>query len=335
MTLAALAGIILPAQATTHTVDVGGGGEYTAIRTAAAFAAEGDTILVYPGTYTGADNRSIGANGTNLAFIAETGGRAPVIIDCEGLGRAFYLYQGEDSSTLIRGFTIQNGSDNSGGGMRLSNCSPIVEDCTFINNVTSQSGGAIYLMNSGATVLGCIFRGNSAESGGAAAGNVFSGLMAGCLFDENTATSGGIGGGAVYFYNSGATITLCTVVESEGDQVVLYDDTGTTISHCIIANGTEGISIAVMGTSSAFASRCVLFGNAGGDAPECAHDEIIYNDPLFCDDEADDYTLCNDSFAIDYNNAYHEQLGAYVSGCEPCGTPVEDATWGAVKALFR
>ena len=82
-------------------------------------------------------------------------------------------------------------------------------------------------------------------------------------------------------------------------------------------------------------TRSILFGNAGGDAPECDHNEIIYADPLFCDDEADDYTLCDNSAAVSYNNIWHEQIGAYGSGCAECESPVEVTTWGTVKALFR
>jgi len=92
LTLAALAAVVFPVHATTHIVDLGGGGDYAEIGTAAAFADEGDTILVYPGTYTGPNNRSIGGNGTNLVFIAENGLRDQVIIDCEGESRAFYIY---------------------------------------------------------------------------------------------------------------------------------------------------------------------------------------------------------------------------------------------------
>jgi len=82
-------------------------------------------------------------------------------------------------------------------------------------------------------------------------------------------------------------------------------------------------------------THCVVFGNAEDDSLECDHVSNIFMDPLFCDDVADNYAHCDDSFAVHYNNTWDEQIGAYESGCPPCGTPVEDATWGAVKALFK
>ena len=95
------------------------------------------------------------------------------------------------------------------------------------------------------------------------------------------------------------------------------------------------MGIGELAEGTATATRCVISGNPGGDIPECDYDEIIYQDPLFCDDEADDYTLCDNSTAVDYNNIWTEQIGAYGSGCPECESPVEVTTWGAVKALFR
>lgn len=337
--LVAIAAIPVPARATTHTVDVNGGADYTAIKVAAWAASEGDTILVYPGTYTGEDNLNIGADGTNLVFLAQTDGRAPVIIDggCVGMDSAFLFSHGEDATTLVHGFTIQNCNAQGGAGFRATQSSPTVENCTFLSNHATARGGAIYLGASASTISDCVFRGNSAVTSGGAIYSHFgsSTTITGCLFDENSAPAPSVGGGAIHCMEGSETITLCTIVENNPDQVKVDDGSGVDIAYCIIANSVEGVGVTATPTDGAWVIRSVVFGNAGGDSLECAHVENIFHDPLFCNDVTDDYTLCDDSFAVHYNNMWGEQIGAYESGCEPCGTPVEPATWGAVKALFR
>jgi hypothetical protein len=338
LTLTLLSFLAAPAPATTYVVDVGGSGDYTTIWDAMSVAAEGDTILVLPGTYTGVDNTNINPLGMNLVFLAFDDGRAPVVIDGGGVAIAFYFHNGEDATTLVRGFTIQQAENAThGGAITISNSSPKIENCTFLDNHTATRGGAIHLSGSSSSVTACIFRGNSAQSlGGAIASyNGSSTVITGCLFDENTVHPEGSGGGALYCDGGSETITLCTVVENGPDQIAIDGDYGVTISNCIIAFATDGVGVAASYPNNATVTHCVLFGNAGGDTPECDHFENIYHDPLFCDDLVDDYTLCDDSFAVDYNNMWYEQIGAYESGCPPCDTAVEPTSWGVMKALFR
>lgn len=337
LTLAALAAIVLPVHATIHDVDVGGGGDFVDIWGALTASVTGDTILVAPGTYTGLQNKSLNPSGKNIVFLAGGDGSTPVTIDCEGEWRAFVFQSGEDASTLVRGFTIINGDETGGGGIKASGASPTIEDCTFLDCDGGTSGGALYLYASTSTVSGCIFRGNTASASGGAVYTYQTGAtVTGCLFDENTVT-GGTGGGSALYFNSGSeAVSLCTFVENNLDQILVYSSgSDVSISNCVIANSTEGRSVGINAAGVAMVTHCVLFGNAGGDTPECEHVDNIYYDPLFCDDTIDDYTLCDDSFAVWYNNAWAEQIGAYESGCPPCGTAVEEVTWGAVKALFR
>ena len=340
LTFAALIAIVLPAHATTHYVDVGGGGDFENIWGAITASVSGDTILVAPGTYTGPNNRNLDPYGKNLVFLAETGGRLPVTIDCEGSGQAFYFHQGEDATTLLSGFTI-TGAYNSGTGGAITasgtpGASPTIEDCAFLDCRSNIGGGAIAFYGSSSSVSNCVFRGNSAQyRAGAVYASGSSLTIQGCLFDENL-TDTDEGGGALYLHSGNDVVEYCTIVENDHDQILIYGSTSDVrIANCVIANGTSGVSVGVNASGGGLVTRCVLFGNPGGDEPECDYLVNIFHDPLFCDDLADDYTLCDDSFAVHYNNMWNEQIGAYESGCEPCATPVEPATWGAVKALFR
>ena len=73
---------------------------------------------------------------------------------------------------------------------------------------------------------------------------------------------------------------------------------------------------------------------AGGltiDAPVAQVEANIYDDPLFCDAPLEDYTVHDESPC---NGAAHDGsvIGAFPVGC---GVPVEQVSWGSIKAMFR
>ena len=94
--VSALALLVLAcsASATTIRVDVGGGGDYDNFYSAVLIAAEGDTILVAPGTYTGASNWNIDpGGGAGFEFADRTEGNPTTpstctSIDCHNGGNA-------------------------------------------------------------------------------------------------------------------------------------------------------------------------------------------------------------------------------------------------------
>ncbi|MEZ4650248.1 MAG: right-handed parallel beta-helix repeat-containing protein [Candidatus Eisenbacteria bacterium] len=72
----------------------------------------GDTVLVAPGTYRGAGNRSIVFPGWDLVVTSEAGAEM-TILDVEGTGqnpgRGFLFNGDETPATVLEGFTIENG----------------------------------------------------------------------------------------------------------------------------------------------------------------------------------------------------------------------------------
>jgi predicted outer membrane repeat protein len=336
-----LSALAIPATATTYTVDVNGGADYEEIRPAMNAASNGDTVLVQPGTYTGELNTDLTPYNKDVVFLANSSDRAPVVIDCENSEhtRAFYLHYGQTDSTVISGFTIMNANNSSGGGgiTVSTGHSATIVDCIFIDCYSNQSGGGIALFGSTATVRNCTFHGNSAlYRGGALYTTQGSATIEGCLFYDNSCVQENDGGGAIYSSIASDRIEKCTVVGNGKDQVVLSSSTGAVVTNCVISHGTAGLGIDDGGASGTDeVTHCVLYANADGDSIGCAHHHNLFVDPLYCDDTVDDYTLCDDSLALEYNNGWSEQIGAFEAGCEPCGSPVEAATWGAVKALFR
>jgi hypothetical protein len=117
------------APADTIHVDWAGGGDYLTIQEGVDGATEGDTVLVAPGTYSGAGNYEISFHGTNLT-LASSAGAESTIIDCEGGGTtAIRLNAAEDTTSVIGGFTI-TGADTCIAALTSS---PLIEDCVMLH----------------------------------------------------------------------------------------------------------------------------------------------------------------------------------------------------------
>ncbi len=139
---------------TTIIVDINGTGNYTSIQEGINNSVNGDTILVYPGTYF----ENINYNGKNItvaslyittqtdSFIHKT------IIDGNQNGSVVTFESGEDTAAVLCGFTIQNGSGTEqgnfivGGGIFCINSQSTISNCRIRNNL-SQFGGGICLYN--------------------------------------------------------------------------------------------------------------------------------------------------------------------------------------------
>jgi hypothetical protein len=160
-------------------------GDQPAIQLAINVAASGDTILVAPGTYTGADNRDLNFFGKNLVLLASAG-PAATIIDCEALGRGFMLTTQETVASRIEGFTIQNA-------------------------LVDSDGGGVLLTDAGATFVNCIFHANHGDSGGGIWCNRSALIVTDCVFTDNVASGNsqyaGYGGGLWIDRLSRATVT--------------------------------------------------------------------------------------------------------------------------------
>jgi hypothetical protein len=119
-------------------------GSYANIQAAINASVNGDTVMVAPGTYTGSGNRNLDFNGKKIT-VRSANGPADCNIDCQGLGRGFSFDSYEDANSVVKGFTIRNGTANNadgyGGAIELSFSSPTIADCVFLNNTASIGGG--------------------------------------------------------------------------------------------------------------------------------------------------------------------------------------------------
>jgi hypothetical protein len=359
--------VAAPASADTIHVNWNGTGDYESIGEGVAAAGAGDTVLVATGTYMGANNRNISVN--HAMTVMSEGGRRSVTINAEGAGRVFYL----GADCVISGFTIQNGAEFHGGGLASDGASPTVIDChitgcdatsgttggggicfrydgtpTLIDvDVTSclanhRGGGMMFYGGTTPTLTRVRCAGNVSSSSG---GGCYLGSTDGtatftdCVFYANQVVPVSTGGGGLMVSTCSPVITGCTFARNKGSQggcIRLSGGASPTIENSILCFSTAGPPIGRPTENEVpTTTRCIVYGNEWSDDLVGNFSDILYEDPRFCGMLSGDLTLCSNSAALPDNNPWTVLMGAHGEGCGDCETPVEDATWGRIKGLYR
>lgn len=269
-----------------------------------------------------------------------------------GIVAAGALLIQDDSSPLIRNCVFEDNHsgmnwDHAGGAVYVDgHCAPVFEGCEFRAN-SAFFGGAVGINHySSAGFVDCRFLDNIAGRGGAIWGN--SSTKTRCLLARNVAFEGGAvwGNGyneersvsCTYFGNAAAEGGSIYALANYGDPVLLIDT--------IISHGSEGAAIAVSGPVEVTLSCSNLYRNAGGDWTAPFADQVdergnFSASPCYCAPEADDFTLCADSFCLPGRHPWGcgQLVGAYGPGCRECTcsdvVDIDRATMDGVKAMFR
>ncbi len=222
-----------------------GSGDVPAIKVAVdSAAAQGDTILLANGTFTGAENRGVDCLDKALTIISESGDPGLCVIDCGHAGpgddlTALYFRVSEHGVPRLEGVTIAGACggvicdtsscpviancvfrDNHcygaeigppGGGLRCdTNSSPLVINCTFLRN-GGDAGGGIYCHNSSANIVNTSFLENWAGLGGGVGIDGGAPKLTNCLFSGNAGGNpfNATGGGGMWCGGS-AELVNCT-----------------------------------------------------------------------------------------------------------------------------
>jgi predicted outer membrane repeat protein len=191
---------------------------FDAIQEAIDIAAEGDTILLADGLYTGVGNRALVVALAELTIRSATGPDT-CIIDCQGLGRGILFQSGATAQSLLEGVTIRNGSDVGGAGIFCFSASPAIRNCVLAeNSVTSDGAGLLVLAPTASpSVENCTFIGNDAvvEGGAISVRQGSTPIIHGCTFTDNSASSGG----AVSIgYSAQPTFVDCAFLNNTADR---------------------------------------------------------------------------------------------------------------------
>ncbi|MCK4655253.1 MAG: right-handed parallel beta-helix repeat-containing protein, partial [Candidatus Cloacimonetes bacterium] len=126
-------------------------------------AVDSDTVLVQPGTY----NENIDFNGHRITVgslfltTADSSHIPLTVIDGGSSGSVISFQSGEDSTTVLTGFTIQNGFNWDGGGGILCNSSDPVIINNIIKDNLADTGGGIKCSSSNAKIINNIIHNNS------------------------------------------------------------------------------------------------------------------------------------------------------------------------------
>ena len=197
-------------------------------------ALAGDTVLVFAGNYTGSGNRDIDFGGKGIQLRSQLGPDS-TLIDCGGNQgdphRGFYFHSGEDSTTVVDGFTIQNGYGPSDGPNGWSvggavfcdtSAGALIRDCSLQGNTAGYGGAVAYIMGDSLILRSCLVSDNSAASYGGALycyANLNSPakqlILENCIMDDNLAPSGNVLG----IRRANIQIDGCTI---DGDGLGVY-----------------------------------------------------------------------------------------------------------------
>jgi hypothetical protein len=202
------------------------------------------------------------------------------------------------ADATIDGFTIAHGYTAwGGGGMYNDNCSPLVANCTFLDNYAgANGGGGMHNWNGSPTVTNCIFSGNNSDSnGGGGMLNMScpSPKITSCIFSENEA----IWGGGLHNHSSSPTITNCIFDRNSAtDGGGIHNrESSSTMTNCTFSgnNADSGGGIFNYLESSPTIINCILWGNTAINGSQIYNYSSSYLTITYCDIDQDGYAGSN------------------------------------------
>jgi len=302
-----------------------------------------DTVLVSAGTYV----ETINYNGKNIVVgslyltTQDTSYISSTIIDGNQSGGVVTFESGEDSLSVLSGFTIQNGYKNSnprdGAGIFIYNAAATLDHLIIKDNVAERYGGGIAIQGIGTTIISntYIINNNAANYGGGVIVRNSDVDFQNCIIINNISGGSGsalhitkYGGGN----QDGGTVNLsdCLISNniSSGNEPSIYaTDFNLSITNCTIANNSGAIWIDQQDLESQLNIINTIIWNSGelimtGDlASNITYSNIqggwngegnINANPYFCYGE---YTLAENSPCVGTGQD-GANMGAFGVGCE-------------------
>ena len=258
---AAFGGKFIAEKATTYYVP----DNFGTIQAAINGVANGDTVLVRPGTYY----ENINFNGKAVT-LRSTDGAVGTIIDGGNAGAVVSFASGEGGGSVLDGFTVTHGSNS---GIYIYGGSPQVSNCIITGN-SAYNGGGIYLFNSAASFTNCSIRGNSADWSG---GGIYADSSYGTSYYSHIRnssimgnTAGTYGGGIAAWYWVHMVVTNCDIAGNSanaGGGVWVYYWSFFDADNCIISgnSATQGGGLNLNYRSVGWISNCTIAGNTASE----------------------------------------------------------------------
>ncbi|HJZ78141.1 MAG TPA: right-handed parallel beta-helix repeat-containing protein [Vicinamibacterales bacterium] len=219
-------------------------------------AADGDTVLVCPGTYV--ENIDFKGKAITVRSVA---GPAVTVLDGNAADSVVMFASGEGPGSILDGFTIRNGRSGfdtpgfgDGGGVRIANASPSIRGNVIVSNQACSGAGISIRFGSPAiesnTIADNLQTGCSGGTGGggiAVVGNSTA-VIRGNVISHNVLTSAD-GGGIALFAAGSPTIALN----------IISGNTASGLSPC-----AQGGGISMVNQSDATIAGNLIVGNRAG-----------------------------------------------------------------------
>lgn len=268
--------------------------QFATIQAAIVASANGDTVLVAPGTYNGA----IDFLGRAIT-VQSSGGPGVTSIVGTPAGRVVTFATNEGLGSVLQGFRITGGA----GGILCSKASPRIIDCiaigmTVTTAVTSQGGAGLLIVADGAGTAASPLVDNSRFENNLVVGGSGGGVLVrtsnnatsapqftGCMFLNNQVIGGAGSGGGMRFDRDSGTIngvlTDCRIIGNTAVNAGGVDSnhaTSLSMIRCRLESNTaysaggngqgQGGAIGMSGTvatvvNCAFIGNSATFGGAG------------------------------------------------------------------------
>lgn len=207
-------------------------------------------VWVAEGTYAHGSQMALNNNVTvyggfpdagNPGFGARDYVANPTILDGQLSYRVFYNNGTINNTAILDGFVIENGSNSTGGGFYLRNCSPIIRNCEIRNNNVTADGGGIYLRDADAEFSNCTIKDNHAnDDGGGAYMRGAEATFSNCTFTGNNTNLGGGNNGGAIFVEGGDPIFNTVIVDlnnqANDGAGVFINNGNSTFNSCEVKN---------------------------------------------------------------------------------------------------
>ena len=277
---------------------------YTSIQSAIDAAIKGDLILVEPGHYY----ENIDFKGKALTVRSVSGDPESTIINGDHNGPVVRVINGEQPDSILDGFTIQNGYNDTGAGIQIRASSdgtisrPTIKNCIISNNIATASGGGLGIDHSDPYIIECHITENHAPLGAGISMSSFSAPdLRNLQIYKNSASESG---GAIFIHSSSPLMNLLEIYENEaiyrGGGIYILDAFPGKMTNLIITRNVAqmGGGMYLKNASSAFITFCTIADNdasLAGDGLYLTHSGILINssilwhadDELFLDDRND------------------------------------------------